>query len=100
MSEPVWVEIPTEEAPVRWQCQWVVVTTRPPFIAAPEMKEYATREEAETQRRELRARYGPASVVVTVTPKYRKRRNPTTNAAKRATLDRLGWPVQVRPLTR
>jgi hypothetical protein len=58
--------------------------------------DFLTKAAALAKRDELAQRWGD-EVVACVMPVYLKPPNPTSKAAKRRSLEALGWPVQTAP---
>lgn len=83
--------------PAGWRLSFVFAQNhRPPFKLPDEHLDYQDRETAERHRDRLRAEFGD-SVVASVAPIWPKPPDSTSKAAKRRSLEFLGWPVQMSP---
>ena len=59
--------------------------------------DFATEAEAVAKRADLRERFGPGVAALCVTPVYLRSADATSKAAKRRSIEALGWPVQMAP---
>jgi hypothetical protein len=84
------------EAPIAWRCWWTLATSVPPFKGQPERLEFPTKLLADRKHTELLAQFGD-QVATCIVPVFRQPPDTKSKAAKRRSLDALGWPVQLSP---